>query len=312
VWDLASRSSTIDLGAQGETYALTQSIVVAFFVGVLWWSIGAAAVKGDVGLVGRRLFLDAPKVVVGSTAMLAILTGVTAALAEVEAWVVAEIGSGDGPFAAVDIAALDELSEVSLVAALPAMIVALAMVLVSLGLALFLVVRLAAINVLVVFVPLAMLAQLTSYSSMARLVMEKLLALLLCKTVILVSLAVAGGLIGNVPDQGDISFASPPPAAPGEELVEIDEVAMEEARRSNGDGLHLLGTMLAGLGVLIVAAFSPSVVFHLIPSAYHDSSPYSGSDVSGVFGGGVGHAVGNARRTASRTAWLVTGRRSRS
>jgi hypothetical protein len=301
------------LSAQAGNYAMVQSIAVAFFVGVLWWSIGAAAVKGEVGLVGRRLFLDAPKVVVGSTAMLAILTTATAAMAELEGWVIAEVGTEEGPFAAMEVESLGQLSDVSLVAALPAAVIAVAMVVVSLGLALFLLVRFAAINLLVVFVPLSMLAMVTPYSSMARLMLEKLLALLLSKTVILIALAVAGGLIGDLSGVGEVYFTSPAPAAPGEELVEIDEVAMEEARQADVvDGFALLGTMLGGLGILLVAAFSPAVVFQLIPSAYHDSSPYSGSDVSGVFGGGVGHAVGNARRTASRTAWLVTGRRSRS
>jgi hypothetical protein len=64
--------------------------------------------------------------------------------------------------------------------------------------------------------------------------------------------------------------------------------------------------MLAGLGVLVVAAFSPTLLFQLIPSAYHDTAPYSGSDVGAVFGGEYG--FGRARRATSRAAWLVTGR----
>jgi hypothetical protein len=190
-------------------------------------------------------------------------------------------------------------------------VIAIAMVLVSLGLALFLLVRSAAVNLLVVFIPLAMLAQVTPYSSMARLIMEKLIALLVSKTVILISLAVAGGLIGGIPDQGEIYFTAPAPAAPGEVLVEVDEAAMEDARRADVDGFALLGTMLAALGVLLVAAFSPAVVFQLIPSAYHDTSPYSGSDISTVFGG-TGHALASSRRAADRAMSVVTGRRPRS
>jgi hypothetical protein len=312
VWQLASRASVIDLETQAPSYAISQGIAVAFLVGVLWWSIGAAALKGDVGAVGRRLFIDAPKVVLGSTAMLAVLAAAVAAVGEVEAWVVSSIGSPAGPFAALEIAALEETSEVSLVAMLPVQMLCLAIVVVSMGLALFLIIRAAAVNLLVVFIPLALVGQVTPYSSMARLVLEKLLALLLSKTVILIALAVAGTLIGDPAEGADqVYFSAPAPAAPGEEVVvAVDASEAERARLAGSvDGVGLLGSMLAGLGVLVVAAFSPGLLFQLIPSAYHDTAPYSGSDVGSVFGGDYG--FGAARRTAGRMAWPITGRRGR-
>jgi hypothetical protein len=177
---------------------LAQSIAVAFLVAVLWWSIGAAALKGDAGLVGRRLFLDAPKVVLGSTAMLAILVTVAAAFTELEGWVITEVGSPAGPFEAFDQSVFDQASGAGLAASLAVPLLAFFMVLVALGLALFLMIRTAAINLLVVFVPLAMLAQVTPYASMARLILEKLLALFLSKTVILLSLRPQEVLVGGV------------------------------------------------------------------------------------------------------------------
>jgi hypothetical protein len=310
VWRAASRGAVIDLETQADTYALTQALAAGFLVGVLWWSIGAAALKGDVGAVGRRLFIDAPKVVVGSTAMLAVLAAAAAATGELEGWVVGSIGSPAGPFAALEVAALDDTSEVSLVAMLPVLVISAAIVVVSVGLALFLVIRFAAVNLLVVFVPLALLGQVTPYSSMARLLLEKLLALLLSKTVILISLSVAGTLIGD-PGSGtdQVFFSEPAPAAPGEEVAAVDIEAAERARLADSvDGFGLLGSMLAGLGVLVVAGFSPVMLFQLIPSAYHDTAPYSGSDVGPVFGGGD-YGFGPARRTAARATWPFTGRR---
>jgi hypothetical protein len=317
VWLMATDGSDLDVGAQAGTYGVSQSIAVAFLVGVLWWSLGAAALKGDPGSVGRRLFVDAPKVVLGSTAMLAVLATVAEAFNELEGWVIAEIGVPGGPFEAFGPSVFDQVSEASLAASVAVPLIAFFMVLVSLGLVLFLLVRSAAISLLVVFVPLAMLAQVTPYASMARLIMEKLLALFVSKTVILISLAVAGGLIGNIPDQGQVYFTSPAAAAPGEPLVDVDDVAMDEARQAADDGLfRIVGTMLAGLGVMIVAAFSPVVVFGLIPGAYHDSAPYSGSDVGGLYGG-VGPGGGgftSARRAAGRSGRAlraVTRRRGR-
>jgi hypothetical protein len=317
VWSLATRGSEIDVSAQEQTYAVTQGIAVAFLVGVLWWSIGAAALKGDAGLVGRRLFIDAPKVVLGSTAMLAILATVAGVFGEIEGWVVAEVGSPAGPFEAFDVAALDQGSGVSLVVSMAVPVLAFFMILVSLGLALFLMIRSAAINLLVVFVPLAMVAQVTPYASMARLVLEKLLALFVSKTVIVLALAVAGGLFGDVPDGGNVYFDSPVVAAPGEPVVDVDEAAMEEARQqADADAFRIVGTMLAGLGVMVVAAFSPVLVFQLIPSAYHDTSPYSGSDVGGLYGGAGpgGGGFTSARRAAGRprAALRAVTRRNRS
>jgi hypothetical protein len=185
------------VAAQAGTYALSQSIAVAFFGGVLWWAIGSAALKDDAGLIGKRLSIDAPKVVLGSTAMLAVMTAVAAAFGELEEWVVVSVGSPAGPFEAFNLASFEEGSEVGLVASLAVPLIAFFMVLVSLALALFLLIRSAAISLLVVFVPLAMLFQVTPSASMSRLIMEQLLALFVSKTVILICLAVAGGLIGN-------------------------------------------------------------------------------------------------------------------
>jgi hypothetical protein len=243
--------------------------------------------------------------------MLAILVTVAAAFTELEGWVITEVGSPAGPFEAFDQSVFDQASGAGLAASLAVPLLAFFMVLVALGLALFLMIRTAAINLLVVFVPLAMLAQVTPYASMARLILEKLLALFLSKTVILLSLAVAGGLIGNIPDSGDVFFASPVPAAPGEPVVEVDEAAAEAARQAADDSLvRIVGTMLAGLGVMVVAAFSPVLVFQLIPSAYHDTAPYSGSDVGSLYGGaGPG---GGGFTSANRAARRVLGRRRRS
>ena len=303
VWSLATQATPLDLEAQRGTYGMVQSLAVAFFVAVLWWAIGAAAVKGDPGLVARRLFLDAPKVVLGSTSMFAIVVAVSGVFAEIEQWVLGQTGSTAGPFAGFRIEGLGEASEVSLLASFVIFVVSFFMILVSLGLALFLMIRFAAINLLVVFIPLTMVGLMTSYASMARLILEKLAALYLAKTVILISLAVAGGLVGDVPAGEDLSlsFNSPVPAAPGEPLVAVDPVAMEQARQANAtDAARIVGSMLAGLGVMVVAAFSPILLFQLIPSAYHDSAPYSGSDVGGLFGGaGPGGGGFSSARSAA-------------
>ncbi len=302
VWSLASQATVVDLEAQRSTYGMVQSLAIAFFVAVLWWAIGSAAVKGDAGLVARRLFLDAPKVVLGSTAMFAIFVAVSGAFTEIEGWVVTRTGSEMGPFDAFQIDALGEPSEVSLLASFLVFVISFLMILVSLALSLFLMIRFAAINLLVVFIPLAMVGLMTPYASMARLILEKLAALYLSKTVILIALSVAGGLIGNLPDGGDLYFASPFPAAPGDPLVEVDEVAMEAARQADhANAVRIVGSMLAGLGVMVVAAFSPMLLFQLIPSAYHDTAPYSGSDVAGLYGraGPGGGAFTSARRAAT-------------
>ncbi len=303
VWSFATRATTVDLQSQAGTYRMVQSLAVAFFVAVLWWAIGAAAVKGDPGLVARRLFLDAPKVVLGATAMFAIFATVSGAFNEIEQWVMAQTGSPAGPFDAIQVEAVGQASEVSLLASFLVFVISFFMILVALALVLFLMIRFAAINLLVVFIPLAMVGLMTSYASMARLIMEKLAALYLSKTVILISLSVAGNLIGDIPAGGDLYFASPAAAAPGEPLEQLDPAAMEEARRQNdADAARIVGTMLGGLGVMLVTAFSPLLLFQLIPSAYHDTAPYSGSDVGGLYAGAGpgGGGFSSARRAAAR------------
>lgn len=315
VWSLASQATAIDLESQRSTHGMVQSLSIAFFVAVLWWAIGAAAVKGDPGLVARRLFLDAPKVVLGSTALFTVFVTVSGAFGEIEQWVVVSTGSPLGPFDAFQVDALGQPSEVSLLASFLVFVISFFMILVSLALALFLMVRFAAINLLVVFIPLAMVGLMTPYASMARLILEKLAALYLSKIVILISLAVAAGLIGNIPDGGPLYFTSAAPAAPGEPVVDVDEVAVEAARQDDeANAARIVGSMLAGLGVMLVAAFSPVLLFQLIPSAYHDTAPYSGSDVGGLYGGAGpgGGAFTSARRAAGRSRQITRrGRRRR-
>ena len=303
VWSLATQATPLDLGSQRGTYGMVQSLAVGFFVAVLWWAIGAAAVKGDPGLVARRLFLDAPKVVLGTTAMFSILVAVSGVFAEIEQWVIVQTGSTEGPFTGFEIEALSEPSGVSLVASFLVFTVSFFMILVSLALVLFLMVRFAAINLLVVFIPLTMVGLMTSYASMARLILEKLAALYLSKTIILIALSVAGGLVGDLPVGADLTFDSPVAAAPGEPLTDLDPAVMEDTRRADdADAMRIVATMLAGLGVMLVAAFSPLLLFQLIPSAYHDTAPYSGSDVGGLYGGAGpgGGGFTSARRAAAR------------
>lgn len=308
VWGLATQATPLDLESQRANYAMVQALALAFFVAVLWWAIGAAAVKGDPGLVARRLFLDAPKVVLGSTAMFAILVAVSGAFAEIEQWVIGQTGSPQGPFEAFKVDALGQASEVSVLTSFLVFVVAFFMILVSLALMLFLMVRFAAINLLVVFIPLTMVGLMTSYASMARLIMEKLAALYLSKTIILISLSVAGGMVGDVPAGGALYFASPVPAAPGEPLADLDPAAMEQARqRDDANTVRIVGTMVGGLGVMLVAAFSPMLLFQLIPSAYHDTAPYSGSDVGSLYGGAGpgGGGFSAARRAAGQPRQAV-------
>ncbi len=314
VWGLATQGTDLNIMDQADTYATTQSIAAVFFVGVLWWAIGAAALKGDPGLIARRLLLDAPKVVLGSTAMLAVLNVVNEAFEEIELLVIDRIGAGEGPFAGFDVAALDQGSELSLVASVLVPFIAFFMILVSLALSLFLMIRFAAVNLLVVFVPLAMVAQMTPYSSMARLILEKLVALFISKTVILIALGVSATLIGNIPEDGNVYFTSPAPAAPSEPLEEVDEEALEAERlAADGNAWRIIGTQLGGLGVMLVAAFSPMVVFNLIPSAYHDTSPYSGGDVGGLYGstGPGSGGFSSARRAGGRPAQTLRRVRTR-
>ena len=98
-------------------------------------------------------------------------------------------------------------------------------------------------------------------------------------------------------------------------MVDVDEVAVEAARQDDeANAARIVGSMLAGLGVMLVAAFSPVLLFQLIPSAYHDTAPYSGSDVGGLYGGAGpgGGAFTSARRAAGRSRQITRrGRRRR-
>ncbi len=266
-------ATEVDLyGVAADGYQWAWGLATVLVVGAIWLSIGAAVINNNPGLAARRFLLDAPKFVLICATLFALTSASIGAVEEINASLAANGGGQDAENIFESFRSIGDLAAEN--GAMTSMLVpaiSLYIVLISFFLYTFLMLRTAAIYLLIVIAPLAAISVVTPYQQTFRKLMETLFGLLISKTVILITLTVGAAALANLTeplDDAALAALSPAPAEPA--ALDIDaggeggvdpEVAAEAAAVSK-----VIGTMLIGAVLLTLAAFSPWLVFQLIPN----------------------------------------------
>lgn len=269
------------LGLLGGQYEAMAAIAAGFLLLATFAGLMAASSGGKPAEGLRRLLIDGPVAVVVMVTGLELGVVVLAGIGGLEQMVLTASGAGSGPFSAME--PLTEVDgEAGLVVAVPMIILAVLIMLISVLLGLFLMIRAALLALGLLYVPFMAGLLPSTYKSMLRLHVERLMQLGLSKFVILVAMGVGSVLMSQVTDVSDVNFVSPTPAEPN------SSEGVEEAALGT-----ILGIMFVGLGIVVAAAASPWFILSLLPGAHHDGSPLSGSDGGGSIAQarGVGQPV---------------------
>lgn len=281
-------ASEVDLyGVAADGYQWAWGLATVLVVGAIWLSIGAAVINNNPGLAARRFLLDAPKFVLICATLFALTSASVSAVEEINTSLAASGGGQDAETIFESFRALgDRSAESGALASVLVPSVSLYMILVSMFLYIFLMLRTAAIYLLVVIAPLAAISVVTPYQQAFRKLLETLFALLISKTVILITLAVAGAALINLTeplDDAALAALSPPADVPAELQAgaDNDEAVDAETAAEAAAAAKVLGTMTIGTVLMTLAAFSPWLVFQLIPNLE------GGAGVAQIARGGV-------------------------
>lgn len=270
VWVQMVIATDIDyLSALGAEYKAMTAIAAGLLLMAAIAGITAAGVSGKPGDGLRRLLVDGPIGIVVMATGLELAVIMLSAMAGLEQLVLSVGGDGVGPFSAME--SLTEIEgDAGLVAAVPMLALSVAIVLLSILLGLFLMIRAGLLAIALIYIPFMAALMPSSYKTMLRLHVERLVQVALSKFVILVAMTAGAALMTQVMDVSDVYFVSPTPAEPNS--------------GETGDGAAIgtiLGTMFTGLGILVAASASPWFVLSQLPQAHHDNSPLSGGDGGG-------------------------------
>ena len=250
----------IDVGDVADVYDATLLAAGVLVVGAIWLAIGMAVLHANPGMALRRLLVDAPKFVLVGAVTLTITGTVIGAVEELNGFLIAEVtlGRPDALFEGLRPLA-DQARDGGLVASVLVPFVSLLIIAVSLYLYVFLMIRKAAVLMLVAVAPLVAVTLVTPYAPAYRKLVETLFALLVAKTAMILMLLVGSAVLVSAPDG---AVAAPPPVPSG------FAATAGAADPAAGAGVEqgVVGTLMAGFVVLVLTAFSPWLVFHLMPN----------------------------------------------
>ena len=275
VYNQIVTATEVDLyGVAADSYQWAWGLATVLVVGAVWLSIGAAVINNNPGLAARRFLLDAPKFVLICATLFALTSASISAVEEINASLAANGGGQDAEEIFEAFRSMGDLAaENGAMSSFLVPFISIYMILISMFLYTFLMLRTAAIYLLIAIAPLAAISVVTPYQQTFRKLMETLFALLISKTVILITLTVGAAALANLMeplDDAALAALAPAPSEPAaldidagaaEEGVVDPEVAAEAAAMSK-----VLGTMLIGVVLMTLAAFSPWLVFQLIPN----------------------------------------------
>jgi len=168
--------------------------------------------------------------------------------------------------------------------ALLLLLIAMIMMLVGILILLVLFIRDAALMLVLLFAPVVALLLLTPHAKAVSKYVNKVIALVLLKFIMMAGLALGSTAILATTGVGNTFVAAPPPSEPTASIAVLEDAAESEAVGT------LMVQMLSGLAVMVMALVMPAFIASVLPDGMGDSGVQSGMS------GGARNAIAMKQR----------------
>ena len=281
------RSPLTDLSIAAPTYNVVWAAALSMAMGALLLSVTGAALGAQPGTAFRRIVVDVPRFSLVTATMLSWTAAVLLGVEEINTALL-DSGAGQNLERVLTLEDLKD-SGVGIVAVLspgwllPFLLVVLLQLILALVMMVVLNLRDMAIFVFAATAPMMAVSLLTPYHQLFKKFLEALFAVIMSKTIIIITLMLGASIItgfrGEVLDP--VTIPPPTPAGAGADAPDQEASgASTDQLRSEASG-NLFQRGLLGLTVMFLAILAPQKILGLIPGSD------AGASTAGMRSGGV-------------------------
>lgn len=290
-----------------DTFGRSRTVAAVLLVLFTMWTIGRAALGGDVGALGRKFFFDVPKAVILVAVILQVTIVMLLVTDEISAFLLHPALAPDrAEFFEMMTALGDHDGGNAALASFTIVLLGSLLAVGSLGLWVLMMLRSAAIAILVTLAPLLAAASVTSYAASMQKLMKLLIAMIGMKVVIVLCMSLGVSAVMNMPwVRGGLdaqAVVAEAPTPPGEAPPGIVEPAGDDF----AEATSVAYTLATGALVVFGSLFSPMLIMQLIPDSLEQYYAFGqgGRLMSRANGGlrGAGSSVGGSVRSGGSAA----------